>query len=62
MLRRARNAGVEKIIVTAGTVKEAKKARDLVNTYGALGLMVIKIENLLFLIRFFSSHYLQMTF
>lgn len=41
MLQRARNAGVEKIIVTAGTVKEAEEAIKLVNTYGMLEFMII---------------------
>jgi hypothetical protein len=36
MLQRARNAGVEKIIVTAGTASEAENAVELVNTYGML--------------------------
>ncbi|CAB5210358.1 putative deoxyribonuclease TATDN1-like protein [Rhizophagus irregularis] len=40
MLQRTRNAGVEKIIVTAGTVKEAEEAIKLVNTYENLFMTV----------------------
>lgn len=44
MLQRARNAGVEKIIVTAGTVREAEEAIELVNTNGMLELIITRIQ------------------
>jgi Tat protein secretion system quality control protein TatD with DNase activity len=43
MLRRAKNAGVEKIIVTTGSASEAEHAVELVNTYGMLGVMITRI-------------------
>jgi Tat protein secretion system quality control protein TatD with DNase activity len=33
MLQRAKNAGVEKIMVTAGSAKEAREASELVKNY-----------------------------